>query len=224
MFDYQAGEKYKLTLIMVGIAGLMAGMFFSFLLMPQPDMISMNNARRRGPMKPHMTNPDVTGIARMPGADAAMAQASDAQVQAQAQAGPPPIFVDPFQAKLMIEKWLPMAWDLSAGTARQSQDSAMTAMTPECQRGYTQSVWTADIQKQIDECGLQSAFAPTMVNAGGTQADGTVVVTVQGTQKLGVPGKGEKVRQVKMEYLIKGTPDGMRIAGISDISGSSAGM
>jgi hypothetical protein len=221
MFDYQAGEKYKLTLIMVGIAGLMAGMFFSFLLMPQPDMVSMNNARRRGPMKPHMTNPDVTGIARIPGMQGDPAMAAQ---QAQASQGPPPIFVDPFQAKLMIEKWLPMAWDLSAGTARQSQDSAMTAMTPECQQGYRQSVWTPDIQKQIDECGLQSAFAPSMVNAGGTQADGTVVVTVQGTQKLGVPGKGEKIRQVKMEYLIKGTPDGMRIAGISDISGSSAGM
>lgn len=41
MFDYQAGEKYKLTLIMVGFAGLMAGMLFTMLVMPQPDPRAM---------------------------------------------------------------------------------------------------------------------------------------------------------------------------------------
>lgn len=215
MFDYQAGEKYKLTLIMVGLAGLMAGMFFSFLLLPQSQGDMIASSRRRGAMKPHMSNPDVTGIARTPDGGMAMAQG----VPQQAPSGPPPIFVDPFQAKLFIEKWLPMAWDLSAGTARQSQDSAMTAMTPECQNGYRQSVWTPEIQKQIDECNLQSTFAPSVVHAGNVQADGTVVVTVEGTQKLGVPGKADqRVRQVKMEYLIRGTPEGMRIAGISDIT------
>jgi hypothetical protein len=214
MFDYQAGEKYKLTLIMVGLAGLMAGMFFSFLLLPQQDTM-ISNSRRRTPMKPHMSNPDITGVARMPDGGTAMAQAAVPP----ALSGPPPVFVDPFQAKLFIEKWLPMAWDLSAGTARQSQDAAMTAMTPECQNGYRQSVWTADIQRQIDECNLQSTFAPSVVHAGNVQADGTVVVTVEGTQKLGVPGKSDqRVRQVKLEYLIKGTSEGIRIAGISDIT------
>lgn len=209
MFDYQAGEKYRLTLIMVGLAGLMAGMFFAFLMMPQPDLIS--NARRaRGQMKPHMSNPDVTGVARMPDGGTAVA--------AQAPNGPPPIFVDPFQAKLFIEQWLPLAWDLSAGTAKQSQTSAMTAMTPQCQMNYKQSVWTPEIIKQIDECNLQSTFAPASVQPGSVQADGSVVVTVEGTQKLGVPGRGEKARRVKMEYLCKGTPEGIRIAGISDVT------
>lgn len=213
MFDYQAGEKYKLTLIMVGLAGLMAGMFFSFLLLPQQDMTS--NSRRARAMKPHMTNPDVTGIARTPDGQLV----ASPQVAAQAQAGPPPIFVDPFQAKLFIEQWLPVGWDLSAGTAKASQERAMTAMTPECQNAYRQNVWTPDVAKQIDECNLQSTFAATVVHAGNVQADGTVVVTVDGTQKLGVPGRGDqRVRQVKMEYMIKGTPEGVRICGISDIT------
>ncbi len=37
MFDYQAGEKYKLTLIMVAIAGLMAGAFFTILFSAGPE-------------------------------------------------------------------------------------------------------------------------------------------------------------------------------------------
>ncbi len=61
MFDYQAGEKYKLTLIMVAIAGVMAGMFFTVLLMPTPEA---PQARKRQ-HQPWMDNPDVTG-GRMP--------------------------------------------------------------------------------------------------------------------------------------------------------------
>ena len=56
MFDYQAGEKYKLTLIMVGFAGLMAGMFFTMLLMPTPEPQSH---QRQAPK--WASNPDVTG-------------------------------------------------------------------------------------------------------------------------------------------------------------------
>jgi hypothetical protein len=54
MFDYQAGEKYKLTLIMVGFAGLMAGMLFTLVLMPQQE------SPRRG--KHHSVNWSTTAL------------------------------------------------------------------------------------------------------------------------------------------------------------------
>src|SRR5688572_25663276 len=58
MFDYQAGEKYRLTLVMVGVAGLIAGMFFAILLMPTSEAPSR---AKRVAMTRAMTDPDVTG-------------------------------------------------------------------------------------------------------------------------------------------------------------------
>ena len=55
MFDYQAGEKYKLTLIMVALAGMMAGAFFTILLSAGPEP-----ARVR-PHAAYLDNPDITG-------------------------------------------------------------------------------------------------------------------------------------------------------------------
>ena len=46
MFDYQAGEKYKLTLIMVGLAGS-AGMFFHSFAHAPPQ--GRRNVTKRAP-------------------------------------------------------------------------------------------------------------------------------------------------------------------------------
>jgi len=216
MFDYQAGEKYRITLIMVGLAGIMAGMFFTILLCPTPEP-TKHKARPKW-----ADNPDVTGHARLPNANPmaqAAARGDQQQEQApQAPAGPP---VDQTTALNLVESWLPLAWDMSAGTAKTSQEKAIQYMTPECAIAYRQNVWTDDISKQIEQSGLQSSFRPSFVKATGLQPDGTMVIYVEGQQTLTVPGKGARVRAVKLEYLLKQTVDGIRIAGISETGNHS---
>ena len=218
MFDYQAGEKYKLTLIMVGVAGLLAGVFFTVLLMPTPDA---------GPAKHHTapkwsSNPDATGTARMPGAGQratdgqgpGQGQGQEQGAQPQAQA---PMAVDAFQAREMLEtKFLPLAWDLSAYSARASQGKAIAYMTDDCKRAYMNNIWTSTIAKQIEDSGVQSQFTPRKIEPGQVRSDGSVEVTVEGQQTLSVPGKGGKTRDVKVVYLVRQYPEGMKIAGISE--------
>ena len=211
MFDYQAGEKYKITLIMVAIAGLLAGVFFSVLLMPTPEAPS---SRRRAQQTAASTNPDVTGM-RMPSPDMA------AQQPSLTQAGPSVRPTSPIDAQQLVEQWLPSAWDLSAGTARASQQKAIEYMTPECAHSYQQNIWTPQIAQQIEQSGVQSHFVPKEVTAGGLQGDGSVVVTVVGEQSLGVNGQTRKNRAVRVEYLIKNLPEGLRIAGISEVGGQT---
>ena len=224
MFDYQAGEKFKLTLIMVGFAGLMAGMLFTMLIMPQPD----NRPSKRRAMQPYMNDPDATG-GRGAGGGRTGAQMAYSNAQAGAAgathgAGAPPQapgeLTDPNMALGLVENWLPAVWDLSAGTAPGSQEKAIAYMTPECATAYRQNIWTADMAKQIQDSGLQSTFTAKKVSAGENQQDGSVVVFVEGEQILQVAGKPARARPVKMEYLVRKTADGMRIAGISEGSHS----
>lgn len=204
MFDYEAGEKYKLTLIMVGLAGLIAGLFFATLLTPMPEP-----AARRRQLPPHATHPDVTGYGAPPPSGAGYQAAPAA-----------PAGVDPMQAKMFIESLLPMLWDLNAASAHQSQSQAMSHMTAECAGKYQQNIWTPQVAQQIQSAGIQSSFTAHDVQVGQTQADGSVVVTVTGSQTLSVPGKGGKSRPVKLEYLIKQFPEGMKVAGITDLGSS----
>ncbi len=206
MFDYQAGEKYKLTLIMVAIAGALAGVFFTILLIPTdaPQQKHRQSAK-------YLSDPDITGFrgSGQPGAASASAPfgAQTSQVMP----------VDPLQAKQLIDAWLPLAWDLSAGSARQSQEKALAYMTPDCASSYKQNIWTDAVANQIEQAGVQSTFSVNTVDVGGLQADGSIVVTVQGRQSLGISGKNGKSRDVKVEYLIKQLPEGLRIAGVSEV-------
>jgi hypothetical protein len=208
MFDYQAGEKFKLTLIMVGLAGVMAGMFFTLLLMPTPEP---QQARRARPHAAWMDNPDVTG-----GRGAPTQQAFGQQ---SAAASPPPAAAnsaDPNTALNLIQEWLTYAWDLSAGTAKSSQARAMMYMTTDCANAYRQNVFTPEIAQQIEQSGVKSSFRMDRIYAGGNNPDGSVVIFVEGEQVLSVPSKGSKTRLVKLEYMVKKTPDGLRISGISE--------
>ena len=210
MFDYQAGEKYKLTLIMVGIAGILAGMFFTVLLMPAPEAPS---ARRRQPPA-WASNPDATGQARGPEGYQAPTEAAAGGPGAEQQAAPQA--TDPMQARNLIANFLPLAWDLSAYSARGHQDQALMLMTDECRQAYTNNIWTPQIAQQIEQSGVQSTFTPKKIDASPYKADGSVEVTVEGEQTLAVPGKGSKNRNVKVVYLVKQLPEGLRIAGISE--------
>jgi hypothetical protein len=91
----------------------------------------------------------------------------------------------------------------------------MAYMTADCAAAYRQNIWTEELAKQIDEAGLKSSFTATQVSAAAKE-DGSVVVFVVGEQELGVPEKGVNSRPVRLEYLVRQTPEGMRIAGISE--------
>src|SRR5262249_48694572 len=124
MFDYQAGEKYRLTLIMVGVAGLIAGMFIVLLLMPSPEP----SARRHGGggmSERVMTNPDITGHREGGSSFGSPAQSTGGAEQ---QAGSMPsgaAYVDRAAAQQFMSAWLPRVWDLSAGSAASNQAEAL---------------------------------------------------------------------------------------------------
>jgi hypothetical protein len=136
--------------------------------------------------------------------------------QQQQQPGEPAAMADPNTALTLVESWLPFVWDLSAGTAQGSQEKAIAYMTPDCATAYKQNIWTGDLAKQIEESGLKSTFNAHKVAAGQNQDDGSIVIYVEGEQVLQVPGKPTRQRPVKLEYLVKKTADGLRIAGISE--------
>jgi len=212
MFDYQAGEKFKLTLIMVGFAGLMAGMLFTMLLMP-----SQESPRHR---KAHHINWSTNAEGSRSSGRHSVAdgqQAAPAQASANAPASEPTVtMVNANEAANLITSWLPLAWDLSAGSARGSQEKAIMYMTPDCAAAYKQNVWTADVAKTIEDAGLQSSFTADKIIPGQPQPDGSIVVLVEGTQIMSVPGKGTQQKSKRLEYLIKSTQEGLRVAGISE--------
>lgn len=208
MFDYQAGEKYKLTLIIVGFAGAMVGMFFTLLL--QPEQRPAQTAKQRPKWADH---PDVTG-GRVAGAYNTQAQQPGAApLTAEPQVAP----TNPDDALRLISDWLPMAWDFSAATAGASQEKAIQYMSPECAQAYRANIWSTELAQTIAQSGAKSQFNTTSVKIGEQRPDGAVVVLVEGQQILDVPGKGQNVHDVKFEYLVKMTPDRkLQIAGMGE--------
>ena len=215
MFDYEAGEKQKLTMIMVAFAGLLAGMFFTMLLMPQQDSRAARKAHAAANATRATTDPDVTGGGRMT-AGAAGAYPSGAPSAQAAVGGAPALLVDRGQASAFMQQgWLSYVWDLSAATAKAHQEEAIKYMTPECAAAYRANVWTDGLAKQVQESGLQSSFQLRSCDVSDNLADGSVVVKVKGTQQLGANGKG-RTRDINFEYMLKQTPDGLKVAGISE--------
>ena len=223
MFDYQAGEKYKLTLIMVGVAGLIAGMFFTMLLMPTEAPASHHKGA--GAMSARVLNdPDITGGRGGPGLyaqnQAATVMQASGAVQASMPAAQPVALVDRAAAQMFMQNWLPRVWDLSAQTAGGNQEEAIKWMTPDCAAAYRQNIWTSDTAAQVSQSSLQSEFHVRSMDVGENLGDGSVVVKVQGTQILKAPA-GQKTKEVNLEYMLKQTPEGLRIAGISEVNNAA---
>jgi hypothetical protein len=204
MFDYQAGEKYKMTLIMVGVAGAMAGVFFTLILSPTPVP---TKHRQRSKADSH---PDVTGVARPHSERYPQSSASQGQ--------PPPVdAVDNFKATALVEGFLPLAWDFNAASAANSQQSAMSLMTPDCAQSYITNIWTPEMATTIANSGMKSKWNQRLVSARPNQADGSIEIVVEGEQELQLPGEPPKPRPVKFVYLVKKASDGtLKIAGISE--------
>lgn len=222
MFDYQAGEKYKLTLILVGFAGVMAGMFFTLLLSPAPHPHQV--ARQKPKWADH---PDVNGGGQSAGRHGRAIdgyQNPGGAAQAHAPANEPYIATDQDKALSLVDQWLPSAWDFSAATAGNSQENAIAYMTEECAAQYRQNIWTSELASQIAQSGATSRFDKRVVKVGEQRNDGAVVVIVEGQQVITMPGKGAHANEVKFEYLVKETPDKkIKIAGFCE-AGKSHGL
>jgi hypothetical protein len=220
MFDYQAGEKYKLTLIMVGVAGLLAGIFFTMLLMPTETPASQ---RRQRVMTRAQMDPDVTGgrFASSPMA-AAMLNNSGAATAAPGQVSGPAghpagaAFVDRTAAHAFMQQFLPKIWDLGAATAAGSQEWAIAQMTPACRAAYTTNIWTPALAEQIQQSGLNSTFTASTVDVTENMNDGSVVCKVKGVQYLTAANGTQKQRVINVEYMVVQTSEGLKVAGISE--------
>lgn len=214
MFDYQAGEKYKLTLIMVAVAGLLAGIFFTMLLMPTESPAS--SRRKQGQVTRAMTDPDVTGGGSHGYGASPIAAAVLNQGQGAAQAQPGAQLADRGTARQFMDTWLQRVWDLGANSAVQSQEWAISQMTPACAAAYRQNIWTSGLAQQVQQSGLQSAFTPAVVDVSENLSDGSVVVKVKGVQVLSAATGQQKSRQISVEYMVIQTADGLKVAGISE--------
>ncbi len=220
MFDYQAGEKYKLTLIMVGVAGLIAGMFFTLLLMPTEPASAHH---KQVAMTRAQTDPDVVGrrggYHQMDDVGGGGAGGQGGPGAAGAQGGQQAMpnaasMVDRAAAQQFMQNWLPRVWDLNAQTAAANQEDAIKWMTPECAAAYRQNVWSQDMAAQVAQSSLQSEFHIKVMDVSNNLQDGSVVVKVVGTQVLKAPA-GQKTKDVNLEYMLSQTPAGVRVAGIS---------
>jgi hypothetical protein len=211
MFDYQAGEKYKLTLIMVGAAGVMAGAFFTLLLSPPAE--PPHKDRRATKIS---NDPDMNGTPRMPHGrgmrDNGVPRYPDGTPMSSA---PPQATADKTESKNLVMTMLPLAFDFNSTSANRSQELAMAYMTPECANNYRTSVWTPEIAQSVAGAAMTSSFNTTVCEPYTSTEDGSVVIKVEGEQVLVLQGQ-QRPKHVSMEILVKKTNQGLKVAGISD--------
>lgn len=226
MFDYHAGEKFKILLIGTAACAFLAGVLLMGLLGGGGEPAHITEARKKH-KKMHtdqgVISSDRAAQLRYQPTDVRQPEEGSAQnpmggVQPPGGGQQPAnySFTEPLAARSMIEAFLPYSWDLTAGSATQSQERAIECMTPECAQSYRASIWTKEMAAQIEQSGLKSSFTPTKIELAGNKPDGSVVIEVEGTQVLEMEGKGQKNRAVKMEYLVKSIGGSMKITGINE--------
>lgn len=228
MFDYHAGEKFKILLIGTAACAFLAGVLIMGLLGGGGEPAHITEARKK-----HKKMHTDQGVISSDHAARQGYQPTDVRQPEEGSAqnpmggiqppggGPAANFTvtDSLEARNLIEAFLPFSWDLSADTASASQERAILCMTPECAQSYRSSIWTKEMAEQISQSGLKSTFTPSKITIVGTKPDGAVVIEVEGTQVLEMEGKGQKNRAVKMEYLVKNIGGTMKITGINEVGG-----
>jgi hypothetical protein len=205
MFDYQAGEKYKLTLIMVGVTGIIVGASLTLMLAAPgeapPPKRGHGGGRARNFEGREGSGPSLRATGGGQGAMPQMPQVEQ---------------VDKGQATALVDSFLPLTYDFNSTTSGQSQERAMQLMTPECAQLYKANVWTDEIAQKVGEAGMTSSFQRTSCQAITSTDDGSVVVKVEGDQTLVLQGQPPRPKHVIMEYLVKKTPGGLKVSGISE--------
>lgn len=209
MFDYQAGERYKLTLIMVGAVGVIAGIFLMIIVAPPSEA-----PRKKRPMSRSSYDPDVTGIPRSlgGGAPGGLTEYGAAPTQGAAAVNS----ADGDAAKDFVRAFASNSFDFTASTAASSQQKAMSMMSPETASNYQANVW-GPVASQVTGSGVTTQFTPSMISTGQANPDGSIVIFLQGQLALNAADGHIEQKAVNMEYLVQKMPDGsMRISGIQE--------
>jgi hypothetical protein len=208
MFDYQAGEKYKLTLVMVGVTGIIVGASLTlFLATPSGPPPRASHGSRRP------ANYEARGSGSLRSAGGRVSHDGGGPDDA----APPPVdVVDKGAAQSFVQGFLNLTWDFNSTTSGQSQERAMTFMTPDCAQNYKVNIWTPEMAQTVAGAGMTSSFTTVSCQAITSTDDGSVVVKVVGDQTLNLQGQAPKQQHKIMEYLVKKTPQGLKISGISE--------
>lgn len=209
MFDYQAGERYKLTLIMVGAVGVIAGIFLMIIVAPPSESPRKNRPRARSSY-----DPDVTGIPRSLGGGAPTGVTEYGTAAGQGVSAPN--VADADAAKDFVRAFAFNSFDFTATTAASSQQKAMAMMAPDTASKYQANVW-GPVASQVTESGVTTQFVPSKLSPGQANPDGSIVIFLEGQLSLTAPDGRIQQKPVNMEYLVAKMPDGsMRITGIEE--------
>ncbi|MDX2107322.1 MAG: hypothetical protein SFY67_13055 [Candidatus Melainabacteria bacterium] len=229
MFDYHAGEKFKIVIIGTAACAFLAGVLLMGLLGGGGEPAHITEARKKH-KKMHTDQGVISSDraqrqgyqptdVRQPEEGSAQNPMGGVQPPGGGQAPADYAYTEPLTAQNLIEEFLPYSRDFSAGSATQSQERAILCMTPECAQAYRASIWTKEMAAQIENSGLKSNFTVKNIKVAGYKPDGAVVIEVEGTQVLEMEGKGQKNNSVKMEYLVKNVGGQIRITGINEVGG-----
>lgn len=138
------------------------------------------------------------------------AQTNQAQAtggQQAAQAG-----LTPDLATQFVRWWLTQSMDYRMDTGAASHKVAAVWMLPDACNAFEQLYWGDHIKQGIASGTIVGAFQPVSVVPIATNPDGSVVVTVVGTLTMQQSGQQPASQQLTMDFLVKKTADGFRIA------------
>lgn len=140
----------------------------------------------------------------------ATGQVQGAAGAGQAAAAPQPL--TPELALQFVRWWLTQSMDYRMDTAAASHKTAALWTLPDANNAFEQLYWGDHIKQGIASGQIVGAFQPVSVTPVATNPDGSVVVTAVGTLMIQQSGQQPAGQQLTMDFLVKQTPDGLRIA------------
>lgn len=141
------------------------------------------------------------------------AQTSGAQAGSQAQAGQAAAEgLTPQLASDFVRWWISKSMDYRMDTAAASHKEAVGWMLPDAASAFEQLYWGDHIKQGISSGQIVGSFQPVSIMPLATNPDGTVVVTVVGTLVIQQSGQQPAAQQITMDFLVKKSGDGCRIA------------
>jgi hypothetical protein len=231
LFEKIIHDKILMALIAIGIAGI----FFSGAnhseksesvqskrlgrsSADQPAVTGEQGQGGDGPIQGH-----AAGQAPQAGQPAGQAGQGQASGQAQVAAGTAATPaagagqsaaqpLTPDLALQFVRWWLTQSMDYRMDTAAASHKTAALWMLPDANNAFEQLYWGDHIKQGIASGQIVGAFQPVSVTPVATNPDGSVVVTAVGTLMIQQSGQQPAGQQLTMDFLVKQTGDGLRIA------------
>ncbi|MBP6747482.1 hypothetical protein KA344_19800, partial [bacterium] len=111
-----------------------------------------------------------------------------------------------------VHFWITKSMDYRMDSAAASHKEAVAWMLPDAANAFEQLYWGDHIKQGIAAGTIVGSFQPVSITPLATNPDGTVVVTVVGTLVMQQSGQQPAGQQLTMDFLVKKTADGFRIA------------